>query len=284
MQTLNRDSDGGVDPIAAESPPRPRRTFAFVVALVAAMVASAGIAYAAGSSGKSTRVVVREVPTPAAPPAPAAKPKCIPGAAPGSCNTDEANEVGVPDEPLDAKTRSQLALQLVAAREAAMKYPTVADARAAGMLQAGGFSPLTGAHFINIRGAVGNFDPSNPGSYIYDGINPRSKLIGLMYLSLSLTPPEGFAGPNDRWHRHANTCVIYTDGQIKVPFAADSDVTRAQCEAVHGNFMRQTEWMVHAWVVPGWESPDGVFAHDNPDIRCADGTTHADAVGFCKGT
>ncbi len=105
-----------------------------------------------------------------------------------------------------------------------------------------------------------------------------------MYLSLSVTPPEGFAGPNDHWHRHANTCVIYRAGQIEVPFAADSDVTREQCDAVHGSFMRRTQWMVHAWVVPGWESPTGVFAHDNPDILCADGTTHTDAAGFCKGT
>jgi hypothetical protein len=40
----------------------------------------------------------------------------------------------------------------------------------------------------------------------------------------------------------------------------------------------------HAWVVPGWESPLGVFSHDNPDVLCADGTTKANAVGFCQGT
>ncbi len=275
MQTLDRDHD--VDSPAVASRPRRRRTFAFAAALVAAVVVSAAVAYAVGSSGNTTKVVVRNAPaTPAAPTA--EKPRCIPGAAPGSCNTDEAAEVGVPDQPLDAKTRSQLALQLVAARAAAMKYPTVADARAAGMLQAGGFSPLTGAHFINLQGVAGDFDPSKPGSYIYDGVSPNSKLIGLMYLSLSVTPPEGFAGPNDHWHRHANTCVIYRAGQIEVPFAADSDVTREQCDAVHGSFMRRTQWMVHAWVVPGWESPTGVFAHDNPDILCADGTTHTDAA------
>jgi hypothetical protein len=49
-------------------------------------------------------------------------------------------------------------------------------------------------------------------------------------------------------------------------------------------FMKQTVWMVHAWVVPGWESPQGVFSHDNPDVKCADGTTHADKVGLCQGT
>ena len=61
-------------------------------------------------------------------------------------------------------------------------------------------------------------------------------------------------------------------------------VTRAQCDAVHGDFMRRTTWMVHAWVVPGWESRGGVFAHDNPAVVCANGTTKADKAGFCQGS
>ena len=165
-----------------------------------------------------------------------------------------------------------------------MKYPTVADAERAGMLQAGKFSPQTGAHFIDLGAVSGAFDPSHPGSLIYDGTSPGSKVIGVMYLSLSILPPEGFAGPNDQWHRHTNTCVIYKGPKIVVPFAADSDVTEEMCADVHGEFMRETAWMVHAWVVPGWESPRGVFAHDNPDVVCADGTTNGDAMGFCQGT
>jgi len=47
--------------------------------------------------------------------------------------------------------------------------------------------------------------------------------------------------------------------------------------------MAITGWMVHAWVVPGWESPDGVFSHENPNLRCADGTYDTDAVGKCEG-
>jgi hypothetical protein len=42
--------------------------------------------------------------------------------------------------------------------------------------------------------------------------------------------------------------------------------------------------MVHAWVVPSWESPNGVFSHDNPNLVCADGTTRTDSAGFCQGT
>jgi hypothetical protein len=69
-----------------------------------------------------------------------------------------------------------------------------------------------------------------------------------------------------------------------VPFPADQDVTAAQCADVQGNLLKTTGYMVHAWVVPSWESPLGVFSHDNPNVRCADGTVHTDKAGFCVGT
>ena len=37
--------------------------------------------------------------------------------------------------------------------------------------------------------------------------------------------------------------------------------------------------MVHAWVVPGWESSKGVFWHENPNLRCADGTFNTNDIG-----
>ena len=272
-------------------PPRSasKARFAWMAAGVAVVVAAAAISYGVGSSREKTKTVVRTV---AATPAKSAPLKCVPGVGSGSCNIDEAKELAIPDQPLNAPTRALLAQQLVEARAAALRYPTVADAEKAHMLQAGQFSPLTGAHFINIAAMVphgtnvrfGAFDAAAPQSLIYDGTDPTSRVIGVMYLSLSVLPPSGFAGPNDHWHRHTNTCVVYQGAQIVVPYAADSDVTQAMCDAHHGEFMRETAWMVHAWVVPGWESPSGVFAHDNSDVRCADGTLKADKVGFCQGT
>jgi hypothetical protein len=264
------------------SSPRRRGWIALAAAAVL-VVATAGTTYAVTRSDEPTKTVVKTVATPAAATSTTGR-NCIPGAAPGSCNTDEFVESKIPDVPLSTSTHTLLASQLVEARAAAMRYPTVADAERAGMIPAGGFSPETGAHFINIRDALATFDPAHPGSYIYDGIAPTSKVIGLMYLSGAAVPPAGFAGPNDHWHRHSNTCVEFRAGKIVVPFAADSDVTQAQCDALHGDFMKRTTWMVHAWVVPGWESPLGVFAHNNPDVVCANGTIKTDAVGFCKGT
>ena len=186
----------------------------------------------------------------------------------------------VPDKPLDRATHALLAKQLVAARAVATHYPTVADATAAGYhLVGGGFGPGSGAHYIG--GFSLGFDPSHPLALIYDGISPTSQMVGLMYYAMGYWPPEGFAGPNDHWHRHSGVC---TGKGGDVLFPPDSNVTAVQCAKVHGFFMPVTGWMVHAWVAPGWESPRGVFSHENPDLPCADGTFHTDKIGRCQGS
>jgi hypothetical protein len=190
-----------------------------------------------------------------------------------------------PDVPLDAPTRALLAQQLVIARDTAMRYPTAADAVAGGYRLVAGFGPGSGAHYIGgpITG-FGPFDPSRPQSLIYDGTSPTSHIVGLMYYGMGATAPEGFAGPNDHWHRHSHVCTTFRNGTIDVPFPPDADVTAQQCASAGGSYIAVTGWMVHAWVVPGWESPAGVFSHENPDLRCADGTYNTDAVGKCQGT
>ena len=191
-----------------------------------------------------------------------------------------------PDQPLDATTRAELKTQLTAARDFALRYPTVADATATGYRLAGGFAPGSGAHYITFGGltGAGAFDPTKPLSLIYDGTNPTSQVIGLMYYGMGDSAPEGFAGPNDHWHRHSNVCIKYGAGGLEVPFPADQDVTAAQCSAAQGSLLKTTGYMVHAWVVPSWESPLGVFSHDNPDVRCADGTYNTNKAGMCAGT
>jgi hypothetical protein len=189
------------------------------------------------------------------------------------------------DQPLDAATRGLLSEQLVIARDTAMRYPTAADAVAAGYHLIAGFGPGSGAHYMGGGfGGSGTFDPSRPQSLLYDGTSPTSQIVGVMYLGTGANAPEGFAGPNDHWHRHSNVCTKFADGMIDVPFAPDADVTPAQCASVGGRFSQTTAWMVHAWVVPSWESPAGVFSHENPNLRCADGTFDTDSVGKCQGS
>src|SRR5262249_43094160 len=157
------------------------------------------------------------------------------------------------------------AQELIAARTASMRYPTVAAATAAGYrLVGGGFGPGSGAHYI--RRLSLKVDPSPPLSLIYRGFHHDRQILGLMYYSLSGGAPDGFAGPNDHLHRHSGIC-IGSGGNVLFP--PDSDVTARKCTIAKGAFMAQTGWMVHAWVVPGWESPRGVFSHENPDLTCA---------------
>lgn len=200
-------------------------------------------------------------------------------------NVDQVAE-SLPDQPLDAATQTELAAQLTEARAVALHYPTVADALGAGYHLAGGFAPGTGAHYVSYSGlsGPGPIDVERPEAYIYDGTSPTSRVVGLMYYAMTKTEPEGFAGPNDHWHRHQGVCVQYSATGISVPLPADADVTAAQCAAAHGSYLGVTGWMVHAWVVPSWESPLGIFSHSNPDLRCADGTYNTGKAGFCLGT
>jgi hypothetical protein len=190
-----------------------------------------------------------------------------------------------PDVPLDPATRALLKEQIVVARDTALRYPTVADAEAAGYRLVAGFGPGSGAHYIGgpLTGP-GPFDPTRPLSLLYDGTSPTSGIVGLMYFGMGAQAPEGFAGPNDHWHRHSSVCTTFKNGMIDVPFPPDSDVTEAQCASAGGRYMKTTGWMVHAWVVPSWESPAGVFSHENPNLSCADGTFNTDKIGKCQGT
>ncbi len=190
--------------------------------------------------------------------------------------------------PLDAADQAALTTQLSQALQAAERYPTVASAKAAGMILAGGMAPGVGAHYQEISADAfkginpdGSVNPLYPASWIYASTADNAPVVGVMYESLADTAPAGFVGPNDHWHRHSNVCVQFNNGKIGVPFAADQNITPQECADVHGDFMQKTVWMVHAWVVPGWESPQGVFSHDNLHVYCPGNTDLTNAIGFC---
>ncbi|MFM7270255.1 MAG: hypothetical protein ACKO2C_01305 [Actinomycetes bacterium] len=180
--------------------------------------------------------------------------------------------------PLTPQERRELGRQLALARETALRYPTVADAEAAGLRRAGPFSPGLGAHYINFANAAG---PPNgvmtdewiarPLAWMYDGTKPTSRIAGLFYGS-AVKDPEGFAGPNDVWHAHRNACIVQTPTGIDAPLGADQPVTERQCDAVGGMLIRQTQQLLHVWVVPGYESPEGVYAHLSSAVTCDDGS------------
>ncbi len=182
--------------------------------------------------------------------------------------------------PVAPEDRALLTHQMDLARQVALQYPTLADAEAAGATRAGAFSPGLGAHMIMPSSyRYGATDAPmtdeqirHPIAWIYDGTKPDSKIAGLFYSAVS-KDPAGFAGPNDVWHQHSNICIVMRPGGgTDAPLGADRDATKAQCDAVGGRLITATGPLLHVWAVPGYEDSQGVYAHLNPAITCADGT------------
>ena len=162
----------------------------------------------------------------------------------------------------DRAVRDQLADELETARSAAEQFPTAADAMRAGYFRVTPYVPLIGAHYMNFGYVDGEFDPTHPEMLLYDANGPDAHMVGLSYYVVSEDgPPEGFAGPDDYWHEHLGLCVNAT-GVI-----GGEDTTEEECEEL-GGFKTDGDgkYMVHAWVVPGWESPWGVFSDEHPDL------------------
>jgi len=170
----------------------------------------------------------------------------------------------VPNRPLEPAVRARLASQLVQARKAALRYPTIRDAERAGYRRVVRYVPLISAHYMRFDLVDGTFDIDNPEMLLYDGDAPHSRIVGLSYYQRSAVEPEGFAGPNDHWHRHVGLCVSIKTFEV----VGDEKTTMKECRARGGVKTHITDaWMVHAWVVPGWESPAGVFSAEHADLR-----------------
>lgn len=199
----------------------------------------------------------------------------------GATGSDDVERPTIVD--FNGPERARLAEQLVEARAVALRHPTVADALAAGYELTTPYAPGTGAHYgkdADTQAPGQPLDIGKPQSYLYDGTDPDSRVVGLMYVQLGGDePPDGFAGPLDTWQAFPGQCL--EQGSTDPVFPTKDSVTRSECDEAGGRFIDITAWIQHVWVVPGWEAPGGVFAHANADIVCADGTTDADDVTGC---
>ena len=167
-------------------------------------------------------------------------------------------------EPLSRDDRIALEAQQAQARTVIARYPTVTEAEAAGYMRSTAYVPCIGAHYTNVA-HVAVFDPANPSELLYDGTQPDSKLVGLSFLVLHPGgAPDGFAGPNDRWHQHnVNGGLCFGTGGV----IGGEAMTKDECAAIGGKKRELTDiWMVHDWIVPGWECSWGVFAGECPDL------------------
>ena len=100
--------------------------------------------------------------------------------------------------PLNAADQAVLTDQLSQALQAAERYPTVASAKAAGMILAGGMAPGVGAHYQMINAETfkginpdGSVNPLYPASWIYASTADNAPVVGVMYESFGQTAAVG---------------------------------------------------------------------------------------------
>ncbi len=184
----------------------------------------------------------------------------------------------------DPAACAQLSAQLQTARAVALSYPTARDAERAGYKRTTPYVIGIAAHYVNDSLIDATFDVSRPEMLLYDGNGPDARIVGVsyeIYHEADTEPSVGFVGRNDRYHRHETLCM--KDGVT----IGDSSMTKERCEALGGKiFDGRYYWMSHAWVVPGCESPWGVFSQVNPllDLQLgnASGTTSGCAASSVR--
>ena len=163
----------------------------------------------------------------------------------------------------DPEECAALGSELDAALAVADAHPTVQDALDAGYIKATGYIEGIAAHYIKLSELMDpGFDAGRPEMLLYDGDQPGSRMIGISYATFSdevIDPADhGFTGPNDYPHNHDGLC---TNGGLVVGGESTSD---EECARRGGSKIGAALQMIHAWVVPGCESPYGLFSAENP--------------------
>lgn len=157
-----------------------------------------------------------------------------------------------------------LADELQLARETALSFPTAQDAIDAGYEMTTPYVSGIAAHYIKYDIIDGVFEIDQPEMILYDGNGPDAAVVGLSYYLWQEgdnMPTQGFTGVNDSYHRHQGLCTDPDNGLI----IGDTTTTAEECVARGGTKADGSKgWMSHAWVVPGCESPWGVFSAASP--------------------
>jgi hypothetical protein len=165
----------------------------------------------------------------------------------------------------DSSACTELGDQIAAARKVALSMPHPPDAERNGYQKVTVYVPGIGAHYMSFGNTDGTFDVDRPEMVLYDGTGPDANVIGLVYYIRK----QGDVGPSGpfadqmQFHRHVGLCVKVSGGDIEV--IGDSTTPADACRAMGGIKQDGSDgWMGHAWVVPGCESPWGVFSAVNP--------------------
>jgi hypothetical protein len=165
-----------------------------------------------------------------------------------------------PPEPLGSEDQAVFDRQWRAAAEAAAGLTTAEQVAAAGYRQASTEAPGVGTHWVKWSLVDRPFDPGQPSMLLLSERRPGRPpvLVGFSYWVASAEEPEGFAGPNDKWHTHHGMCFV--DGWLRFQ-GVD---LREDCEDtwLEGSDL----WMLHAWPVSDAPNRWGLFADMNPAL------------------
>jgi hypothetical protein len=166
---------------------------------------------------------------------------------------------GIVKGPLSWEDCLEISAQFDAALEFAQQWPTRGEAEAAGWTARVNYAMGMGTHHALGNPLQGSFDPERPNFLQYDGNGPDAKLVGMSWYvdNGPDAPPEGFAGDNDWWHNHEYLCISNSTGLV----IRDGPCLPGQngSTVYLGNY-----WMVHAWIVPGWQFQTDVFGGHHP--------------------
>lgn len=165
---------------------------------------------------------------------------------------------------MTADERLQFGQQLVEAREAALHFPTLADARTAGWILVGGYVSGAGQMLMNpsLSSQDQTFDATSPQGLLYASSIDTAPIVGVQFNAWTSdgSAPSGLIGQDMLWHMHTGTCEVNASFVV----VYDESVTGKACSGIDGKLTNTVSWMVRAWVVPGWENSQGTLAHDNP--------------------
>jgi hypothetical protein len=216
---------------------------------------------------------------------------------PWFCNPVAANSVtgpgmgtvnyyaGTSRAPLSRADCKSVATSFDQAKQYAEQWPTLGDAKAAGMRNGFDFIAGMGTHtgfgvspalladpsfnpqdpIIPGSNMDGVFNPAQPEFLQYNGNSDDAKLVGLDYYVRTTTglPPEGFPGNNDWWHHHPTLCVRPNTGT-----AFTVNTTDQGCANQGGiNLHMEKYFMLHVWLVDDIEYYADVHAPMHPCIK-----------------
>ena len=198
----------------------------------------------------------------------------------GGHHVDPAYE-GMEKGELSGEECEALTAEFQAALEWSSQWATLGEAEAAGFHMLVGYTEGMGTHHARLgdfrmdsedfdtgspeftgTSLDDAFDYSQPEFLMFAGEEAESELVGFAWFvrSPSDTPPEGFTGDNDWWHRHESLCF-----QMELMIVRGEDLSEEQCERNDGeNVMLGDYWMAHAWIVRPWLTNGDVFTNHHP--------------------